>query len=136
MTTAIRYYTQTGNTKKLADAIAETAGVKAEDVSVPLEGYTDILFLGSSVYAAGIDPKVKEFIRTLKPENVGKVVCFSTAALLPSTYRQVSGLLKKQGVAVSEKEFHCRGRFLQVHKDHPDAQDIEAVRQFAAGVLK
>ncbi len=136
MTTAIRYYTQTGNTKKLADSIAETVGVKAEDVSVPLEGYTDILFLGSSVYAAGVDAKVKEFIRTLKPENVGKVVCFSTAALLPSTYRQVSGLLKKQGIAVSEKEFHCRGRFLQVHKDRPNAEDIAAVKKFAAEVLK
>lgn len=136
MTTAIRYYTQTGNTKKLADAIAETVGVRAEDVSVPLEGYTDILFLGSSVYAAGIDPKVKEFIRTLKPENVGRVVCFSTAALLPSTYKQVSGLLKKQGVAVSDKEFHCRGRFLQVHKDRPNAQDIKAVKKFAAEALK
>lgn len=136
MITAIRYYTQTGNTKKLADAIAETVGVRAEDVSVSLEGYTDILFLGSSVYAAGIDPKVKEFIRTLKPENVGRVVCFSTAALLPSTYKQVSGLLKKQGVAVSDKEFHCRGRFLQVHKDRPNAQDIKAVKKFAAEALK
>ena len=45
---AVRYYTKTGNTKKLAEAIAETVGVKAESVTVPVDQEVDILFLGSS----------------------------------------------------------------------------------------
>ena len=37
MNIAIRYYSQTGNTKKLAEAIAAELGVEAKDVSHPLE---------------------------------------------------------------------------------------------------
>ena len=45
MKIAVRYYTRSGNTKKLADAIAEAASVDAKDVSVTLEEKADILFL-------------------------------------------------------------------------------------------
>ena len=55
MKVEVRYFTRTGNTKKLADAISEALGVKAETVDAPLSEKADILFLGSSVYAAGVD---------------------------------------------------------------------------------
>lgn len=70
MTIAIRYYTKTGNTKKLADVISKVAGVTAEDIEVPIETPVDILFLGSSVYAAGVDAKVKDFIASLDKEII------------------------------------------------------------------
>ena len=37
MKVSVRFYTRSGNTAKLADAIAKEIGVKAEAVSVPLE---------------------------------------------------------------------------------------------------
>ncbi len=46
MKTAVRYYSRTGNTKVIAEAIAPVAGCQAESIEVPLEGVTDILFLG------------------------------------------------------------------------------------------
>ena len=46
MKIAVRYYTQTGNTKKLADAIAQALGVEAESVAQPLEEETELLFWG------------------------------------------------------------------------------------------
>ena len=55
MRVAIRYCTRGGNTKKLADAISKAIGVDAEATSVPLTEDVDILFLGSSVYANGVD---------------------------------------------------------------------------------
>ena len=61
MKIAVRYYTRGGNTKKLADAISKAVGVDAETTSVPLTEDVDILFLGSSVYANGVDDAVKEF---------------------------------------------------------------------------
>ncbi len=51
----VRYFSKTGNTAKLAEAIAKTLGIKAKTVDTPLEGDVDILFLGSSVYGAGVD---------------------------------------------------------------------------------
>ena len=94
MKTEIRYYTRTGNTKKLAEAIADALGEEAKEVSVPLAEYTDILFLGSSVYAAGVDENIKEFMK-LNKDKIGKIVNFSTAALISSTYNQVKRQRKK-----------------------------------------
>ena len=51
MKIAVRYYTRSGNTKKLAEAIAKAVGAEAKTVDEPLWEDVDILFLGSSVYA-------------------------------------------------------------------------------------
>ena len=131
---AIRYYTKSGNTRKLAKAIEEVLGVKAKRVDTPLEEHVDILFLGSSVYAAGVDEEMKKFIRTLSPEKVGRVINFSTAALLPSTYKQVSKLLAEVNVPIAKEEFHCRGKFLSMHKNHPDETDLENLKKFVREV--
>ena len=131
MTIAVRYDSKTGNTKKLADAIAEAVGVKAEHVSKPLVGKVDLLFLGSSVYAAGASQEIKDFIAGLNRESAGAVACFSTAALLPSTYGQVSRLLKDRGLSVLADEFHCRGQFHFMHKGKPDDKDLKSAADFA-----
>jgi len=41
----VRYYTRSGNTEKLAKAIAESIGCTAAKVDTPLAEKTDILFL-------------------------------------------------------------------------------------------
>ena len=48
MNIAVRYYTKTGNTKRLAEAIANAVGVEALPISVPITEHVDILFLGNS----------------------------------------------------------------------------------------
>lgn len=134
MNIAVRYYTKSGNTKKLADAIAEVVGVEAADVSAPLCEKTDILFLGSSVYAAGVDSSVKSFMKDNAP-NIGTIVNFSTAAILASTYKQVAELAKSHNIAIAEEEFHCRGSFGPIHKGRPNAGDLKEAAVFAAKFL-
>lgn len=46
---AVRYYTKTGNTKRLAEAIAKELGVEALPISEPVEDAVDYLFLGISL---------------------------------------------------------------------------------------
>ena len=58
---AVRYYTKTGNTERLAKAIADVLGVEALPISSPITEKTDILFLGNSYYAFSIDPEVRAF---------------------------------------------------------------------------
>jgi len=62
MNIAVRYYTRSGNTKKLADAAAKAASVSAQDISIPLAEKVDILLLGCSYYAFDVDEAVKKFI--------------------------------------------------------------------------
>lgn len=135
MKIAVRYYTKTGNTKKLANAIANAVGVEAMDVSAPLNEDVDILFLGSSVYAAGVDNAIKDFISGIDV-NVAKVVNFSTAAVLNSTYDQVKKLLSKKGIKMDEKAFACRGQFLRMHKGRPNDEDLKNAEQFAKSILE
>jgi flavodoxin len=135
MKVAVRYFSRSGNTKKLAEAIAKVAGVKAETMDVKVGDDVDLLFLGSSVYAAGVDEQVKEFISKINP-NIKKVVCFSTAAILKSTYAQVSKLLAQKNITVDSREFHCRGSFTIMHKGHPNNEDIIAVEKFTKDILK
>ena len=133
MKIAVRYYSKTGNTKKLAEAIGRAIGVKAFPLSQPVDPDTDILFLGSSVYAAGVSGEVKTFINTLD-KNVGKVVNFSSAAIIESTYNQVKKLVKNRGITMSDKEFHCRGSFTVMHRGKPDKDDLKSVATFAKEV--
>lgn len=130
----VRYFSRGGNTKKLAEAIAGAVGVKALTTDEPLKEDTDILFLGSSVYAYGVDDAIKAFISGIDVK-VGKVVNFSTAAIVNSTYKQVGKLLKAKGIPQAKEEFYCKGSFGLLHKGRPNAADCEAAADFARRFL-
>lgn len=134
MKVAVRYYTRSGNTEKLAKAIADAVGVQALTTDEKLTEDVDILFLGSSVYAYGVDEEVKKFVAGIDV-NVGKVVNFSTAALVKSTYKQVGKLLKEKGIPQAAEEFYCRGSFGPMHKGKPDAGDLKAAADFAKKIV-
>lgn len=134
MNIAVRYYTQTGNTKKLADAIAEELGVAAKPVTEPLEEKAEVLFLCNSVYWAGIDKQVKKFVKD-NAGNIGTLVNVSTAALIESTFNQMKKVALEAGVTLCDREFHCRGKFTALHAGHPDDADLKAAREFARSVI-
>ena len=134
MKIAVRYFSRGGNTKKLADAIANAVGVDAETTSVPLTEDVDILFLGSSVYANGVDNAIKAFVNGINVK-VGKVVNFSTAALIKSSYKQVSKLLEGKHIPFAKEEFYCRGSFAMMHKGRPNADDCKAAAEFAGKTI-
>jgi flavodoxin len=134
MKAAVRYYTKTGNTKRLAEAVAGALGVEALPISTPLTEKVDVLFLGNSYYAFSIDPEVRSFIRSLDRNLVGKIVNFGSAAMLNSTYKKVKAEADKAGIPMDEREFHCKGEFKGVHKGKPDAGDLEAAAAFAKAV--
>lgn len=134
MKVAVRYFSRGGNTKKLADAIAEAVGAEALTTEVPLSEDVDILFLGSSVYAYGVDESVKKFIAGNKVK-IGKVVNFSTAALVRSTYKQVAKLLVGKSIPLAGEEFYCRGSFGPMHKGKPDAEDMKRAAEFAKKIV-
>ena len=135
MTIAVRYYTKTGNTKRLAEAVAAAAGVEALPISVPLAEPVDLLFLGNSYYAFTIDPEVRAFIRSLSKNQVGRIVNFGSAAMLNSTYKKVKAEADKAGIPMDSREFHCRGEFKGVHKGRPNDEDLKAAAAFARQII-
>ncbi len=132
---AVRYYTKTGNTKKLAEAVARELGVEALPISCPVDERTETLFLGNSYYAFSIDPEVRDFIRSLDKQKVGRIVNFGSAAMLNSTLKKVRAEADRVGIPVEEREFHCRGEFKGIHKGRPNAEDLAAAAAFAKSFL-
>lgn len=132
---AVRYYTKTGNTKKLADAIAKVLGVEALPISTPIDEAVDILFLGNSYYAFSIDPEVIKFIDSLNKDMVGKIVNFGSATMLNSTWKKVKKESDKVGISLDEREFHCKGEFKGLHKGRPNEEDLMAAKDFAKKFL-
>lgn len=135
MKIAVRYYTKTGNTKRLAEAIGKAAGVEALPISAPITEPVDILFLGNSYYAFTIDPEVRTFVRNLDPKKVGRLVNFGSAAMMNSTWKKVKAEAEKAGVPMDEREFHCRGEFKGIHKGKPDESDLKAAAAFAKKII-
>ena len=134
MKTAVRYYTKTGNTKRLAEAVAKAVGVEALPLSSPIEEPVDILFLGNSYYAFSIDPEVRSFIRSLSKDKVGRIVNFGSAAMLNSTWKKVKAEADKVGIPMEKREFHCKGEFKGLHKGRPNSEDLAAAAAFAKSI--
>lgn len=135
MDIAVRYYTRSGNTKKLAEAIGKALGVEALPVDIPLSGPVDLLFLGCSYYAFDVDEHVKSFIidNALK---IQKLALFGTSAMMKSTYKPVKKVTDGCGVRLLERDFHCRGQFGPAHKGRPNEADCAAAAEFARAVAK
>ena len=134
MKIAVRYYTRSGNTKKLAQAIAEAVSAEAKDVSATLDEKIDVLFLGCSYYAFDVDPVVKNFIVDNK-DNIGKIVCFGTSAMMKSIIKPVKKIAKTVNVTVEDQDFHCRGQFGKIHKGRPNEEDLAKAVTFAKRYL-
>ncbi len=135
MKIAVRYYTKTGNTKRLAEAVAKAVGTEALPLSAPIEEPVDVLFLGNSYYAFSIDPEVRDYISKLDKNKVGRIVNFGSAAMLNSTYKKVKAEADKVGIPMDEREFHCKGEFKGIHKGRPNADDLAAGEAFARSIV-
>ena len=136
MTYAVRYYTQTGNTKRLAEAIADELGIEALPISAPITEKVDVLLLGNSYYAFSIAPEVRDFVAGLNKDLVGKIVNFGTAAMMNSTYKKVRSVAATKGIPVLDKEFHCKGEFKGMNKGRPNEDDLKAAREFVRTLRK
>ena len=135
MKIAVRYYTKTGNTKRLAEAVAEALGVEALPITESIAEPVDLLLLGNSYYAFSIDPEVRAFVRSLDQNTVGRIANFGTAAMMNSTWKKVKAEADKRGIPMVSSEFHCKGEFKGAHKGRPNSEDLAAAAAWAKSLL-
>jgi flavodoxin len=134
----VLYHTVTGNTKKVANAIAEVAGVNAEKiVSMKTVDFADLLFIGDGLYAGKIGKETDVFIKTLNTKNVKKVAVFSTYG----GQNRVGDIFKKalteQGLSVCEETYSCKGKaWFFFNRKHPSEAELKAAKEFAERIIK
>lgn len=134
----VMYYSRSGNTKKVADAIASSVGLKAETVppSFPLEN-VDLLLLGTGIYAGKPHSKLRQFVESLNVKRVKNVAVFGTCGGQDSAVKQVQDILKNKGVNVVDEAFLCKGRtFFFISRSHPDENDLKEAQGFAKRVVE
>lgn len=136
MKTAVRYYSRTGNTKRIADMIAAAAGCQAKSIEVPLEEETDLLFLGGAIYWGKIPKTMKEYIRMLPTHEIKQVAVFSTSGVLEDTSEIYKVFLRNHNLKVMKESYSCSGK--KVFEENTKAETqmfAEKVMDYAANML-
>ncbi|MCR4671750.1 MAG: flavodoxin [Lachnospiraceae bacterium] len=126
MNIAVRYYSRSGHTKAVADAIAKAAGVSA--ISVDAAGAAisepaDVLFIGGALYAYGLDKHLKAYLKTLKAGDAKKAVIFSTSMISKHSIDLIREGLEAAGIPVEAEYFYAKSK--------PTAQQLAEAELFA-----
>jgi Flavodoxins len=140
MKTWVLYYSKGGNTKKIADAIADELDdvLKSEQIppAYPPENVA-LLFLGTGEYAGKPDSKIIEFVRTLNKDRVKNVAVFGTngKGAAGNAISTLKTLLKEKGINVIDESFCCKGKyFIFLNRKNPDDGEIKAAKEYAKRV--
>lgn len=130
MKIAVRYFSRSGNTKAVAEAIAQAAEVEAISVDAQEAVITepvDVLFLGGALYKYGIDDHMKAYLETLDKEMIGKVAVFSTSWFSKHAIDLIKDGAAKKGIEVVSESLYVRGK-------PNDAQKVKAA-EFAKKLI-
>lgn len=126
-----------GNTRKVADAIAEELGVRVGDPGTPLPDDAKFLFLGSGTYGGAPGKEMVKFVTdnvftgrrialfgtSMKPEGAGKMIAAMEDALT------------KKGATVLGR-YHCMGKFLLFNRGRPSTEDLDNAKKFAQEMVR
>jgi flavodoxin len=116
MNTCILYYSQTGNTKKFADAISQSLNISTVYDMTTNEANIvkqyDMMILGTPVHGFNPSKESVEFVKQLPEANGKKTILFCTYRLWKGrVFGKLKGELKKRGystvlcVSAKAKEF-------------------------------
>jgi flavodoxin len=126
------YDSRGGNTKKVADAIAQELGVSAMDVkTASLVSDDGVVFLGSGCYGGNPGENMTRFIEA-NDFRGRRVALFGTSGGGAGKEVEVmEAALKEKGADIMGSYF-CKGQMaLLFSRGHPNSADINAAREFA-----
>ena len=121
-----------GNTRKVADAIADELGIKATDVTISPPDDAKILFLGSGTYGGKPGDAMMNFIGS-GTFTGRKVALFGTSSSVAGSQNMIAVMadaLKGKGATILGS-YHCRGKFLLLNWGHPNKEDLDNAKKFA-----
>lgn len=151
MDVTIVYFSQTGNTKKVAEAMVsgfEQAGHPVR--TIPLKKATsddvlksDLMGVGTPCFASQAPTPVKEYLRSLPALNGRRAFVFATSGGAPGTVLyDLTRILSSKGADVIGGELFrgelrhpvpcLKGRF----PGRPNAEDLALARRFAIAVAQ
>lgn len=133
----VLYYSRGGNTRKLADAIAEELKAKAADVKgVPLSPGAGIIFMGSGCYGGKPGEDMMRFIEAHDFQG-RKVALFGTSSSdAGKEIGVMASALKGKGAAILGS-YNCKGKsFFIFNRGHPSQEDLAGGKTFAQAMAR
>ena len=110
---AVRYYSKSGNTKLLAEAIGKGAGVipiSVDEDSAKITEDIDVLFIGGALYAYGLDKVMNEYLAGIDGSKVKKAVVFSTSWISKHSIDLIKKALVAKGIEVADETCYVRNK--------------------------
>ena len=159
MKALVVYYSESGNTEKLAKAIYDGINIPEKEImpisEADTEGY-DVIFVGFPVHASSVPAKVEKFIKSV-PEGK-KIAFFVTHGSLRGGQLAISALHYAFSLALKVTvlgTFGCRGQVkpslidallknpehkswaieAQSATGHPDEEDLKDGKEFAGWMI-
>jgi flavodoxin len=130
------YFSRSGNTRKLALAIADELKVKARHIrSVKTLPRDADIILGSGLYILRPSKLVRDFIFNNDFQGRKIAIFGSSTTGLGIETMGMERLLKRKGAIITGK-FHCAGNFFFIRQGRPSEKDLEKARQFARSVKR
>lgn len=131
------YFSRGGNTKKLAEAIAEGLNVSAEDVKeVRLRSENDTILLGSGCYGGKPGKEMMEFINSNDFKGRDVALFGTSGSGKGVELDEMKDALKAKGANVKGK-FHCKGQtFGIINHSRPDNSDLKRAEEFAEDMIE
>ncbi|MEU6174360.1 flavodoxin family protein [Streptantibioticus parmotrematis] len=138
-----------GNTRRIADVMGQVLDarvVEPEQVDVAELSAYDLVGFGSGIFSMNFHPRLRRFVQSLPRGERGGAFVFSSSGLPEPGFRPYTrGLvrvLEGKGFQVADT-FGCRAydTWLPfklvggINKSRPDADDLNAARAFAEGLL-
>ena len=135
MNYVLAYYSRRGNTKKVAETIAQELGIQAFDVraNAPDVANADMLIIGSGTYGGKPGKEMVSFIQNLPVYSGKKAACFCTSAggteKAAETLRE---LLIGKGFSLVNGCFSCLGQWGWFsRRGHPAEDELKQARDWA-----
>lgn len=151
MNVTMVYFSQTGNTRKVAEAMAEAfRGAGHRVRTIPLRKATsqdaatgDLLGIGTPCFSSQAPTPVKEFLRTLPALDKRRAFVFATSSGAPGrVLYDLASLLRETGAEVvggflARGEMHHPAPCLVGRMpNRPDEEDLARARRFATTVAE
>lgn len=135
MKNTVVYYTKLGHSKKIAWAVANELGVKAQDIREnPEIKDVDQLYIVSGIYGGVSAPQLLEFLKTLDGQKIKRAYLLTSSGGKTTRAAEVRTVLTELGIPVAEEEFTCQGAIFLFGMGHPNKADIQNAIHFVQSV--
>jgi len=129
------YFTKTGHTKKVAEAIASELNVKAEDVKDAKLNDEGLVFLGSGKYGPQPGKTIMEFIENNNFKSRNVALFGTSGGGKGLEVQEMEKALNAKGACIKGK-FFCRGKFMFFNRGRPNDEDLNEAKKFAKQMIK